>query len=88
MNNVPMFPIQGEDRDLNGNELRYPYLPACMIPRWLAEEAYKEYSRRYGTAQSLDRLGERGGFGRWELLAYLEPICRLARQTLHPEATP
>lgn len=32
------------------------------IPWWLAEEAYLEYSKLYGSEQSLERLAERGGF--------------------------
>ncbi|RYZ46278.1 MAG: hypothetical protein EOO72_02365 [Myxococcaceae bacterium] len=41
-------------------------LPAS-IPWDLAERAYADYSRRYGTSQSLERLAERGGFGPGEL---------------------
>ncbi len=33
------------------------------IPWPVAEVAYREYARRYGTHQSLERLAERGGFG-------------------------
>jgi hypothetical protein len=44
----------------------------CTIPWWLAEEAYKVYSAKYGTYQSLERLAERGGFGRKELLLLLQ----------------
>ena len=47
----------------------------CFIPWWLAEEAYKYYSEKFGTDQSLERLNERGGFGREEL------ICFLRRET-------
>ena len=43
----------------------------CTIPWWLAEEAYKWYSKRFGEDQSLERLAERGGFGRDELLMML-----------------
>jgi len=42
-----------------------------VIPWWIAEEAYKTYSHRNGTGQSLERLAERGGFGREELLELL-----------------
>lgn len=51
----------------------------CTIPWWLAEEAYKYYAEKYGTGQSLERLAERGGFGRWELLALLR------RDLKHPK---
>ena len=64
------FPIQGETsyRDSEG---RMIYLQKSTIPWWLAEEAYKFYSAKYDTEQSLERLAERGGFGRIELLLFL-----------------
>ncbi len=37
------------------------------LPWTIAEEAYKEYAKRYGTQQSLKRLAERGGFGCGEI---------------------
>ena len=37
------------------------------IPWWIADRAYREYSRRFGTEQTLERLAERGGFGWVEL---------------------
>ena len=47
--------------------------PKCStIPWWLAKEAYQHYQHKYGgNAQSLEKLAERGGFGRGELLALL-----------------
>jgi len=42
-----------------------------QIPAALAEEAYREYAARYGTAQSFGRLHERGGFGIDELAILL-----------------
>ncbi len=48
-----------------------PGQKACTIPWWLAEEVYAEYSKRYGNEQSLERLNERGGFGRGEVLTLL-----------------
>ncbi len=60
------FPVQGGyDRDTR-NELG-----PSEIPMWLAEIVYAEYSRRYGTGQSLKRLGESGGFDRGEVLEFL-----------------
>lgn len=56
------FPIQEES---------YNRGPACTIPWWLAEEAYRFYAQQFGTGQSLERLAERGGFGRNELLILL-----------------
>ena len=46
-------------------------LPATQIPWWLAEIAYKHYVELFGDQQSLQRLAERGGFGREELLRLL-----------------
>lgn len=63
------FPIQG-GHNWNrkpGDRPVIHYQP-CIIPWWLAEEAYKVYSKKFGNAQSLERLAERGGFGREELL--------------------
>jgi len=57
------FPIQGS---LGPNR----YEP-CTIPWWLAEKAYEHYSEKFGKFQSLERLAERGGFGREELLMLL-----------------
>lgn len=62
------FPIQGE---FFGTK----YLSPTIIPWWLAEIAYEYYAKKYGTQQSLDRLAERGGFGRDELI-------RLIRQNI------
>ena len=38
-----------------------------QIPWKVAERAYAEYSRRFGTYQSLERLAERGGFSEFEM---------------------
>jgi len=37
------------------------------IPWWVAKKVYAEYSKRYGTEQSLERLAQRGGFGEKEM---------------------
>lgn len=58
---IAMLPVQGEGR----NQLR------SEIPAWLAAEAYAQYSKVHGTDQSFERLHERGGFGRDELLDLL-----------------
>lgn len=42
--------------------------PSGTIPLCLAEIAYEEYARRFGRSQSLERMAERGGFGRVELV--------------------
>ena len=64
------FPIQAGSsyRDSEG---RMIYPQPSRIPWWLAEEAYKYYASRYGIQQTLERLAERGGFGREELLEFL-----------------
>jgi len=62
------FPIQG-NWDMESQPDRT--VKSSTIPWWLAEEAYTYYSKHYGTRQSLERLAERGGFGRAELLGYL-----------------
>jgi hypothetical protein len=46
--------------------------PPGFIPWWLAEIAYKAYIKEFGNnSQSLERLYERGGFGRRELMYLL-----------------
>lgn len=58
------FPIQAEIQGKSS-------WPATKIPWWLAEIAYKHYVELFGGNQSLERLAERGGFGREELLKLL-----------------
>ncbi len=60
MNDTRPFPIQAESRAE----------PASSIPWWLAEVAYKYYHERW-PEQSLERLAERRGFGRAELVALI-----------------
>ncbi|RKG99212.1 hypothetical protein D7X32_27175 [Corallococcus carmarthensis] len=54
------FPLLVIQKDLDNGIPR-------TIPWNLADRAYAEYSRRYGTDQSLARLAERGGFAPTEL---------------------
>ena len=69
------FPIQIQ---LNEHQRGY-----AEIPMRIALEAYKEYAARYGTSQSLERLGERGGFGIYELAQLLyERIERMGDDDL------
>jgi len=68
------FPIQGgtyRDKETLDYARPIQHYKSCFIPWWLAEEAYEYYSKLYGTSQSLERLAERGGFGREELLCLL-----------------
>jgi hypothetical protein len=63
MDDTRPFPIQGE----HGQHR----LDRSTIPWWLAELAYEQYATYFGRQQSLERLAERGGFGRDELVALL-----------------
>lgn len=48
------FPLQRSRHQLN---------EPSSIPMALAEKVYENYAKRFGTQQSLQRLGQRGGFG-------------------------
>ena len=67
------FPIQGTLRSRGG-------LKPSVIPWWLAQIAHAEYVRRYGGQQSLERMAERGGFGRQELLDLLHYADRIVEK--------
>lgn len=64
------FPIQAESR--RGESGNVFQVNRIHIPWAVAEIAYEEYVRSNGDRQSLERLAERGGFGRDELLHLLE----------------
>lgn len=51
----------------DGGGRKFPAQNGAPIPWSLAERAYAVYASRYGRAQSLERLAERGGFGINEL---------------------
>lgn len=57
----------------------FPIQQGGKVTWEVAEVAYRTYSRRYGTRQSLERLAERGGFGVLE-------FCGYYRGGLPPEA--
>ena len=63
------FPIQ-QDTNWGVEKDHRPIIQnsSSSIPWWLAEVAYREYAKKFGKAQSLERLAERGGFGRSELV--------------------
>ena len=63
------FPIQSYSYRYKTGKMIH--CPRHTIPWWLAEEAYCHYAKLFGTSQSLERLAERGGFGRKELLSLL-----------------
>lgn len=48
---------------------------------WEHEQAYEDYSRRYGTRQSAERIAERAGFSYAELVDHLghEPTTWMPR---------
>ena len=60
------FPIQGVFKNSTGKQIYGG--EKTEIPWWLAEIAYEAYSEKNGKSQSLERLAERGGFGRDELI--------------------
>lgn len=72
------FPIQQGD-PVRDEVRRLVYPSSSLISWWLAEEAYKSSAKLYGSGQSLERLAERGGFGRKEQLFLL-------RQSDHSDA--
>lgn len=67
---VKPFPIQ-QGQPYRNEERRRVYPAQSFIPWWLAEKAYEQYVKLYGNGQSLERLAERGGFARKDLLFLL-----------------
>lgn len=67
------FPIQSETRPIWTTEgrQRIKQFPPFTIPWAVAEIAYQQYSTWFDSGQSLERLAQRGGFGRDELLYLL-----------------
>ena len=63
------FPIQGEMRQPHGERMQR--IPPITIPWTVAEIAFATYSRQNTNGQTLERLAERAGFGRDELLDLL-----------------
>jgi len=51
----------------NAKPRKFPIQRSAPVPWSVAEIAYREYARQYGTSQSLDRLAERGGFSVGEM---------------------
>ena len=67
------FPIQGDSwRSVEVDGGAMTQVPRSSVPWSVAEVAYKVYAALFGTEQSLERLAERGGFGRGELLWLLD----------------
>lgn len=66
------FKVQAGCRYQNQKNQKMIRPAASQIPWWLAEIVYAEYSRRFGSIQSLERINERGGFGREEIIEFLK----------------
>ena len=65
---VRPFPIQGGYNYATETRVR---TDKSTIPWWLAEIAYAQYAKLGHGAQSIERIAERGGFGREELVKLL-----------------
>ena len=48
--------------------MSYPIQDGENIPEWLAKFVYRGYVNKYGNQQSYERIKERGGFGRAEVI--------------------
>lgn len=55
--------VVGDGKGTNELICDFPMFGGPSIPTELAKTIYKEYSKKYGTSQSLERLKQRGGFG-------------------------
>lgn len=62
------FPIQASR--IEHRDGRIESIPATSVPWSEAEIAYETYAQLFGTQQSLERLAERGGFGRGEFTIF------------------
>lgn len=52
----------------------YPIQDGENIPEWLAKLVYQGYVNAYGNIQSYERIRERGGFGKAEVLRCLNRL--------------
>lgn len=62
--------------------------PPQAIAWWVAEMAYKDYVKRFGDAQTLERIAERGGFGQMELIDHLANYAQELESRLLGEISP
>jgi len=53
---------------MSTSERKFPIQHGTSVPWAEAERAYLNYAKLFGRSQSLERLGERGGFGEQEFL--------------------
>ena len=52
----------------------FPIQDAESIPLWLAEKVHEGYVKLYGDTQSLERIRQRGGFYRHEVVDFIKAI--------------
>ncbi len=57
--------------------MSYPIQDGENIPEWLAKIVYRAYVNQYGNDQSYERMRERGGFGKAEVLWLLSRNCEV-----------
>lgn len=55
----------------------YPIQDGENIPEWLAKIVYRGYASKYGNMQSYERIRERGGFGKAEVIWLLSETCEV-----------
>lgn len=81
--------VQGESyRLLDEDGGKMIHIPASTIPWEVAELAYPAYCANGGSGQSLERLNERGGWGRGELLWLLDGGTNMKLCTRVPRYNP
>ena len=66
----------------------FPLLQGGRVDWPAAEQAYRDYARRYGAQQSLELLAQRGGFGLIEFCELYrgKPLSRVERGTRREES--
>ena len=57
--------------------MSFPIQDGENIPEWLAEIVYRAYTHKYGDEQSYERMRERGGFGKAEVMWLLSRYCEV-----------
>lgn len=60
-----------------GDSKMYPIQDGEDIPEWLAKIVYRGYVCKYGDQQSYERIRERGGFGKAEVIWLLSETCEV-----------
>lgn len=56
--------------------MSYPIQDGDNIPEWFAKVVYRGYVEIYGDNQSYERMRERGGFGKAEVIWLLSRTCK------------